>query len=1094
MEPETLTYSIHPSLPIGLSFASASGSITGTASVPLAATTYTVTATDTNGATASANFLLTVNPPVLATVVVAEKTLTQNQPATPFQPVAATGGTGALHYSVTPSLPSGLSISSTSGVVSGTPAAANASTTYTITATDTNGAAKSATFSLSISGAVVASQTIASKALTLNQVAPSFTPVVATAGTGALTYTVTPALPTGLSLSASTGAISGTPTGRHLGHDLHRHRNRQQRRQQLGSLLPQRAIGARAAGTDRSGDRRVHAGPARHGQRRRRSLHRRNDRQPTVGRDRDGQRPGYRLHPTRHRDHHPDRHLHLHHQQRIRNIIPHHGDAHRKPYRHSDLSRHRTTTVETREYAAVRRGCSMRSLPLVSRYLPSVSSLKRNLLVLASTSLVALPVFATNPSSISLAVASPSVSSGTAIVLTATVQANGAPVSPGQVSFCDASALTCTGSGLLGTAQLNPAGTAALPILLGIGDHSVKAVFLGTNGTAPSISASVAVSVTGHASTLTAISSSGTPGSYTLQTIVGYNGTALPGTSETVTFTDTTNANNPIGKAPLTGLTAPVYTFAKVPGAPVATGSLPTRVVTADVTGDGIPDQITANLADGTVSILRGKGDGTFAPISGSPYTVGTAPQAIAVADFNSDGLLDIAVANAGSANVTLLLGNTSGTFTQGATLAAGTGPQSIAAADYNHDGIPDLAVANLLSSNITVLLGDGTGHFTLASGSPIATGANPNWVTQADLNGDGYPDLAFVNTSDNTVGVLLGAGDGTFTAMKGSPFSVPAFPVALTVADLNGDGKLDLAVISGTQNNVRVLLNSGTSFTTGATYTAGASPNSIGVGDFNGDGKPDLVTANANDGTATVLLGAGDGTFSAAPDSPLQTFDGPLGVAVADLDGDGRADLTFADVGTSSVAALTQQVLQTAAATLSPVSIPGGGTHQILAAYSGDSSYNASNSSLIPLTGSLIPTSASLFVSPGATVSYMQPLQLTVSVVPPTNSNYQATGTGAFTDGGRSPRRSDAEQRTGTPQPGDLVRWIPQPRRTLLGRCKLRSKQCFGDNHRGTACRDIHHPDQLRRIAHPGQQRHPDRHHGSTHEWRPHRHAQLLR
>jgi hypothetical protein len=208
----TLTYSIHPSLPIGLSFASASGSITGTASVPLAATTYTVTATDTNGATASANFLLTVNPPVLATVVVAEKTLTQNQPATPFQPVAATGGTGALHYSVTPALPSGLSISSTSGVVSGTPAAANASTTYTITATDTNGAAKSATFSLSISGAVVASQTIASKALTLNQVAPSFTPVVATGGTGALTYAVTPALPTGLSLSASTGAISGTPT------------------------------------------------------------------------------------------------------------------------------------------------------------------------------------------------------------------------------------------------------------------------------------------------------------------------------------------------------------------------------------------------------------------------------------------------------------------------------------------------------------------------------------------------------------------------------------------------------------------------------------------------------------------------------------------------------------------------------------------------------------------------------------------------------------------------------------------------------------------------------------------------------------------
>jgi uncharacterized repeat protein (TIGR01451 family) len=179
--------------------------------VASSATTYTVTVTDANSVTATATFSLTVNGAVTATQAVASTMLTRNHAATSFTPVTGSGGTGPRAYSVSPSLPMGLNMASGTGAITGTPGVASSATTYTVTVTDANNATATATFSLTVNGAVTATQVIASTTLTVNVAATPFTPVTGSGGTAPLAYSVSPSLPTGLSMAAGTGAITGTP-------------------------------------------------------------------------------------------------------------------------------------------------------------------------------------------------------------------------------------------------------------------------------------------------------------------------------------------------------------------------------------------------------------------------------------------------------------------------------------------------------------------------------------------------------------------------------------------------------------------------------------------------------------------------------------------------------------------------------------------------------------------------------------------------------------------------------------------------------------------------------------------------------------------
>ena len=207
-----LSYSVLPALPSALTMSATTGQITGTPAAASAATVYTVTVKDANNATATATFTLTVNSVVTATTAIPTTTLTEGVAATAFTPVTGGGGTAPLSYGVAPALPTGLLYNLTTGQITGTPTVASAATTYTVTVTDANGETATATFSLTVSGAVSATTAVPTTILTEGHLATAFTPVTGAGGTAPLTFGVAPVLPAGLTMSTTTGQITGTPT------------------------------------------------------------------------------------------------------------------------------------------------------------------------------------------------------------------------------------------------------------------------------------------------------------------------------------------------------------------------------------------------------------------------------------------------------------------------------------------------------------------------------------------------------------------------------------------------------------------------------------------------------------------------------------------------------------------------------------------------------------------------------------------------------------------------------------------------------------------------------------------------------------------
>jgi outer membrane protein assembly factor BamB len=314
-----------------------------------------------------------------------------------------------------------------------------------------------------------------------------------------------------------------------------------------------------------------------------------------------------------------------------------------------------------------------------------------------------------------------------------------------------------------------------------------------------------------------------------------------------------------------------------LPATPYLANGPGTWVAVGDFNGDGKADFV---VADSGVSVWLGNGDGTFqAPVNSA---VGASPVALATADFNEDGLLDVAAVYA-SGGVAILLGNGDGTFQSAVNYAAGSVPSGVAVADFNGDGAPDLAVAN--AGGVSMLLGNGDGTFQAAVN--YTAGSGPAAVAAGDFIGNGKADLAVVNAADGTVSVLLGNGDGTFQPAVSYP--VGTNPQAVALGDLNGDGRPDLVVANNSANSVSVLLGNGDgTFQAAVSYAAGANPQSVAVEDMNGDGKADVVAADAGSGSVSVLLGNGDGTLQAAV--AFGAGSGPVSLALADFNGNSWA------------------------------------------------------------------------------------------------------------------------------------------------------------------------------------------------------------
>jgi hypothetical protein len=351
-------------------------------------------------------------------------------------------------------------------------------------------------------------------------------------------------------------------------------------------------------------------------------------------------------------------------------------------------------------------------------------------------------------------------------------------------------------------------------------------------------------------------------------------------------------------------------------------GYFPRSVAVGDVNGDGAQDLLVANscgignCASGSMSVLLGNGDGSLRMI-GAYDSAGSIAASVAIADLNGDGKPDFVVANCGPIGINtcgvgngvlrVSLGNGDGTFQPVLTLdSGGIAARSITAADVNGDGSLDLLVANMCGTSTTCIPGSvgvllGRGNATFDRATPYDTTYDINWISAADVNGDGTLDLLVTSGGNNRVGVLPGNGDGTFQEITTyAPGGLGANGVA--AADASGDGTPDLMVANHcddgcTSGSLGVLLGTGNGgFQAAARYGSGGNgAGSIVAADVNGDGTPDVLVANSLSNTAGLLVGRGDGTFQ-----PARTYgsggEHPTFLSVADLNGDSAPDLAVAN------------------------------------------------------------------------------------------------------------------------------------------------------------------------------------------------------
>lgn len=330
----------------------------------------------------------------------------------------------------------------------------------------------------------------------------------------------------------------------------------------------------------------------------------------------------------------------------------------------------------------------------------------------------------------------------------------------------------------------------------------------------------------------------------------------------------------------------------------VRTGAGPDSVVVADFNGDGVLDLANANMGYySTVSVLIGVAGGGYARkvdyAIGAPMTAWAVE--IEVADVDGDGADDLVVADSSTAGrVVVLPGTGSGTFLAAVGFATGTTPRALEVLDLNGDGALDVVTADgtTRAGTVSVLLGNGAGSFS----APTTTSAGTTYseeLDSGDFNGDGALDVAVTSGSTRAISLLLGDGAGGFTSTVSVPAGIAVDGVV--AADFDNDGALDLAGWFNHGDTVTTMLGDGAGgFAAPVAFPSWPylRPQHLVAADFDGDGIVDLANSG---GSHLLWLGVGDGTFVVHAGLGF-TGSNVSSLAVADFNGDGRPDLVGSD------------------------------------------------------------------------------------------------------------------------------------------------------------------------------------------------------
>lgn len=308
-------------------------------------------------------------------------------------------------------------------------------------------------------------------------------------------------------------------------------------------------------------------------------------------------------------------------------------------------------------------------------------------------------------------------------------------------------------------------------------------------------------------------------------------------------------------------------------------------IATGDLDGDGNADLVVSRFRDG-LSVLRGQGDGTFAPRA--DYGVGLYGDRLAIGDVNGDGRGD--VISAVGSQIHILTGNGDGTLAVPVTLSGGPNLTGLSLGDLNGDGRTDIATSNDHdehhnddASRVWLFTSSAAWAFDRMD---LRITHDPQAVAIADLDGDGRGDVVIGNASSN-VSVLLASQQGLPIPRS---FSTGWRPLHIDIADLDADGYPDLVTANLLENSVSVLRGlGGGRFAARQDFLTGFGPLSLGIGDVDGDARLDVVAAGRDANTISVLLGRGDGTLRTNTD--FGTGGSPGGIVLADADADGRLD-----------------------------------------------------------------------------------------------------------------------------------------------------------------------------------------------------------